>query len=133
MVSRGAFHHLELWVRDIEAAGASWGWLLGALGYTQEKTWPVGSSWRLGDAYVVLESGPDVLPGDHERCRPGMNHLAFHAGTAEEVETLAREAVDHGWTLMFAERHPHAGGPAHYAAYLENADGFEVELVASPA
>ena len=29
------------------------------------------------------------------------------------------------------DRHPHAGGPEHYAAYLENGDGFEVDLVAS--
>jgi hypothetical protein len=36
----------------------------------------------------------------------------------------------HGWTLLFPDRHPHAGGPDHYAAYLENTDGFEVELVA---
>jgi probable phosphoglycerate mutase len=28
---------------------------------------------------------------------------------------------------MFEERHPYAGGPGHYAAYLENEDGFEVE------
>jgi hypothetical protein len=31
---------------------------------------------------------------------------------------------------MFTEQHPFAGGPKHYAAYLENADGFEAELVA---
>jgi hypothetical protein len=34
------------------------------------------------------------------------------------------------WTLLFPEAHPHAGGPDHYAAYLVNTDGFEVELVA---
>jgi hypothetical protein len=34
---------------------------------------------------------------------------------------------------MFADRHPYAGGPATYAAYLENEDGFEVELVAASA
>jgi hypothetical protein len=34
---------------------------------------------------------------------------------------------------MFADRHPHAGGEGHYAAYLENADGFEAELVAPSA
>ena len=28
-------------------------------------------------------------------------------------------------------RPPHAGGPDSYAGYLVNADGFEVELVAS--
>jgi hypothetical protein len=32
---------------------------------------------------------------------------------------------------MFADRHPYAGGPEHYAAYLESGEGFEVELVAS--
>jgi hypothetical protein len=34
---------------------------------------------------------------------------------------------------MFAEKHPYAGGAGNYAAYLENRDGFEVELVASVA
>ena len=32
---------------------------------------------------------------------------------------------------MFADRHPFAGGPDHDAAYLEDEQGFEVELVAS--
>lgn len=34
---------------------------------------------------------------------------------------------------MFPEKHPHAGGAEHYAAYLQNDDGFEVELVSSAA
>jgi probable phosphoglycerate mutase len=131
MVRRGAIHHVELWVRDLEAAEASFGWLLVALGYQLSNSWPVGRSWRLGDAYIVVESGPDVLPGVHQRLRPGLNHFAFHAGTERQVEELAGEAVQRGWTLLFADRHPHAGGPAHYAAYLENEDGFEIELVAS--
>ncbi|MEU2079975.1 hypothetical protein ABZ578_38315, partial [Streptomyces sp. NPDC013489] len=32
----------------------------------------------------------------------------------------------------YSRRHPYAGGEGVYAAYLENADGFEVELVAAP-
>jgi hypothetical protein len=40
------------------------------------------------------------------------------------------EAPDYGWQLLFSDRHPYAGGPSHYAAYLENAEGFEVEVVA---
>ena len=31
---------------------------------------------------------------------------------------------------MFADRHPYAGGPDHYAAYLADPYGYEVELVA---
>jgi hypothetical protein len=47
------------------------------------------------------------------------------------VDELAAEAVLHGWRLLFADKHPYAGGEQHYAAYLENTDGFEVELVAA--
>jgi len=32
---------------------------------------------------------------------------------------------------MFADKHPHAGGPQTYAAQLSNTDGHEVELTAS--
>jgi hypothetical protein len=34
------------------------------------------------------------------------------------------------WALLFPDRHPHAGGPDSYAAYLEDAWGYEVELAA---
>lgn len=127
----GALHHIELWVADLHAAERSWGWLLTRLGYRLTNQWPTGRTWTLGATYVVVESGPDVVPAGHERRRPGVNHLAFHAGTPEDVEAMAGESAQHGWRLLFADRHPHAGGPDHYAAYLENVDGFEVELVAA--
>ncbi|WP_343047992.1 hypothetical protein [Cellulomonas humilata] len=47
------------------------------------------------------------------------------------MDALVRDAPAHGWSLLFADRHPYAGGREHYAAYLEDAQGFEVELVAS--
>lgn len=130
MTTSGTLHHLELWVTDL-AHAASLGWLLQALGYEEGDSWPTGCSWVHGASYIVIEAGPDVVDAPHDRRRPGLNHLAFHAGTTDEVEALARDALEHGWSLMFADRHPYAGGPTHYAAYLENREGFEVELVAS--
>lgn len=130
--ARGGLHHLEIWVADLASAEASWGWLLGELGYTVRDRWPDGASWgQSGGPYVVLESGPDVAPTPHDRLRPGLNHVAFHAGTRAELDALAAAAPEHGWSLLFSDRHPYAGGPDHYAAYLEDAQGFEVELVAS--
>ena len=94
--------------------------------------WPDGISWGRGDGpYVVLESGPDVTSAPHDRRRPGLNHLALWGGSRADVDALVADAGAHGWTLLFADRHPYAGGPEHYAAYLEDAQGFEVELVAS--
>lgn len=127
---RGGLHHLEIWVADLDGAVRSFGWLLAELGWAQEGSWPAGRSWRYGEAYLVLEAGPDVADGGHERLRPGLNHLAFHAGTRDEVDRLVAGCGDHGWRLMFPDRHPYAGGPQHYAAYLEGESGFEVELVA---
>ena len=49
-----------------------------------------------------------------------------------EVDRLGSQGVEHGWSLMYADKHPHAGGPEHYAAYLEDAWGYEVELCAGP-
>ena len=66
----------------------------------------------------------------HDRLRPGLNHLAFHAGSRLRVDALAAAGPAHGWELLFADRHPYAGGADHYAAYLASTDGYEVELVA---
>jgi catechol 2,3-dioxygenase-like lactoylglutathione lyase family enzyme len=126
----GALHHVEIWVPDLDRAVATFGWLLTALGYTLFQSWDDGRGWRLGDTYLVFERSPALTADRHERCRPGLNHLAFHVADRDTVESLASQAAEHGWRLMFPDRHPHAGGEQHYAAYLENVDGFEVELVA---
>jgi catechol 2,3-dioxygenase-like lactoylglutathione lyase family enzyme len=124
----GLLHHVELWVPDLPRAEASIGWLLRELGWSEFQRRRDGVSRRLGATYVVVEHSPALEA--HHRRQTGLNHLAFHVATRRAVDDLARRAPDHGWSLLFADRHPHAGGPEHYAAYLENADGFEVELVA---
>jgi catechol 2,3-dioxygenase-like lactoylglutathione lyase family enzyme len=126
----GTLHHVEIWVPDLVRAVRAWGWLLESLGYMVFQDWPAGRSWRLGPTYLVVEQSGALTGAEHDRCRPGLNHLAFHVATTDAVDSLATQAPEHGWTLMFADRHPYAGGPRHYAAYLENDDGFEVELVA---
>lgn len=110
-------------------AKASLGWLFEQLGYAAADDRGHGGSWRGAGEYFVLESGPDVA-GPHTRRNAGLNHLAFRAGTPSNVEAMIAAALERGWSLMYGDKHPFAGGPGHHAAYLENADGFEVELVA---
>jgi catechol 2,3-dioxygenase-like lactoylglutathione lyase family enzyme len=128
----GTLHHLEIWVPDLQRAIDSLGWLLETLGYEQFQTFKTGRSWRLPPTYIVLEQSPALTAEQYDRQRPGLNHLAFHAGSPADVEALVLRAGQHGWRLLFPDRHPHAGGEDHYAAYLENEDGFEAELVATP-
>lgn len=124
-------HHIELWVPSLANATQSWGWLLGELGWTPYQEWDAGRSWRQGGTYVVLEESPALRGREHDRLRPGLNHLAFHTGSRADVDRLVAEAPAHGWSLMFADRHPYAGGEEHYAGFLEDRDGYEVELVAA--
>lgn len=123
-------HHIELWVRDIKYSKDTLGWLLERIGYTVKDDWSYGISYEYATHYIVLEQGTDVLDAPFDRLRPGINHLAFQLPNPEIVEEITAEALDNGFTLMFTDKHPFAGGPQHYAAYIEDATGFEIELVA---
>jgi len=129
VASSGLLHHLELWVPDLARAERSWGWLLTTLGAEPYQSWEHGRSWRSGPSYVVIEQSPALVGDRHERRSPGLNHVAFWVDG--DLDLLVAEAPEHGWTLLFPDLHPFAGGPEHRAAYLADADGYEVELVAS--
>ncbi|TDE14100.1 DivIVA domain-containing protein [Jiangella asiatica] len=125
-------HHIEIWVRDLDSATRSFGWLFERLGWTLFQAWENGRSWQApgGGPYVVLECSPDLSWVAYDRKAPGLNHLALAVPEQWMVDRIVSEAPAYGWRLMFADRHPHAGGPHHYAAYMENEDGYEVEVVA---
>lgn len=131
---RAALHHVELWTADLETAEEGWRWLLTTLGWRDGDTWKQGRTWVHPDGtYIVLEQSPDVKQGAHDRLRAGLNHLAVNCPDADAgaLDRVRAEASAHGWRELFADRYPNAGGPSHRALFLENAQGFEVEIVAS--
>lgn len=126
-------HHVDIWVEDLALAIRSYGWLFERLGWTLFQVWEHGRSWQSPGQgpYVVLEASPALRRQPYDRLRQGLNHLAIAVPERWMVDRIVTEAPDYGWRLLFSDRHPYAGGPSHYAAYLENAEGFEVEVVAS--
>jgi catechol 2,3-dioxygenase-like lactoylglutathione lyase family enzyme len=123
-------HHLTLWVPDRERAEESWSWLLGRIGYERDADvddvalfrHPVGFS-------VALEQSPDMVPGMlYSRFRPGLNHLAFRVDGGVSLADLVEQAPEHGWSLLAMEP-VHAISGSEAVVYLEDRDGFEVELV----
>ncbi|GAA5206487.1 VOC family protein [Microbacterium kyungheense] len=125
-------HHVELWIDDLDLVRDEWAWLLGRVGLSRLSAWPGGETWGDGGAYLTLTGSPNLADGGHDRRRPGVNHLAFWAGGRGDVDAVMHDAPAHGWRPLYHERYPHAGGPDHYAGWLQNAAGFKVEVVAEP-
>ncbi|MGO4958435.1 VOC family protein [Luteococcus sp. Sow4_B9] len=129
---RNVVHHIELWTTNVEQTASSFDWLLTSLDWSpdHDPAWTAGRIWHHpSGVYLVLEQSPDVS-GSQERTRAGLNHLALRVDDREHLDRLRAEVDQHGWREMFTERYPHAGGPNHSALFIENAEGFEVELVA---
>ena len=121
-----ALHHLDLWVDDVATAEGEWGWLLACCDWQREEG---ALSWVHPDGtYLFMEHSSDQH-GEHDRLRPGVNHLALIVGTRRELDRVRAESTEHGWHEMYADRYPHAGGEQHMALYLESSEGFEVEVV----
>ena len=125
----GTLHHVEVRVAHLDLAEREWAWLLEALGYREFLRWDGGIGWRRGPTYLVVEQA--AYDGAHDRRRPGLSHLAFHAGDHQDADRLWQEGPQYGWRQLYPDRHPYAGGPDHYAAFLENSERFKVELVAT--
>ncbi|MBM7051041.1 GNAT family N-acetyltransferase [Rothia sp. ZJ1223] len=128
--SASSIHHIELWTSDFAKNLPAWEALFAALGWQQESTWQNGISFTepTANTYVVIEQSPDVS-GSHQRTHAGMNHLAFT--TSRALDDIRSYLTRRGWSELFAETYPYAGGQEHCALYLENEEGFEVEIVGS--
>ena len=72
----------------------------------------------------------DALRRSASRLRPGLNHMAFRVDSGVRLSHITSEAEQYGWSTFPSERHAIAGGAD--VAYLEDRDGFEVELVSVP-
>ncbi|NUQ73798.1 MAG: VOC family protein [Polyangiaceae bacterium] len=127
----GALHHVEINVSDLKRSCEFWGWLLGELGYEPFQRWDEGASWKLGATYLVFVQTVDRYKdhGYHRRAT-GLNHIAFHARSKEHVDAITAELNRRGYTVLYRDQHPHAGGEDHYAVFFEDPDRIKVELAA---
>jgi len=127
----GLLHHVEINVSDLERSSAFWGWLLGYLGYEPYQSWVQGRSWRRDEMYLVLvQTEQGFVEAGYHRKRTGLNHVAFHARSRHQVDELTTLLRDKGVLILYEDRHPHAGGPDHYAVFFEDPNRIKVEVVA---
>ncbi len=130
-MSQGLIHHIEINVSDLNKSIDFWGWLLAELGYELDQEWDSGQSFRIGDTYIVFVQTEDKYKDiPYHRCRTGLNHLAFHAESRQQVDDLTKKLKEKDVLILYQNQHPFAGGKNHYAVFFEDPDRIKVELVA---
>ncbi|WP_335869385.1 VOC family protein [Bacillus sp. 2205SS5-2] len=124
-------HHVELYVSNLKSSEAFWGWFLAELGYSKYQKWDKGVSFKLDETYLVfVEVNEKYIDPPYHRCRVGLNHLAFHAESREQVDEITQKLLDKDHRILYQDRHPFAGGDEYYAVFFEDPDRMKVELVA---
>lgn len=130
-MARGFLSHVEIYVSDLQASAAFWGWFLTELGYHPHQAWDKGQSWKLGATYFVIAEAEEKYKfTPYHRKHVGLNHLAFHADDAADVTAMAAALKEKGVKILYADRHPRAGGENTCAVYFEDPDRIKVEFVA---
>jgi catechol 2,3-dioxygenase-like lactoylglutathione lyase family enzyme len=124
-------HHVEIYVSNLEKSVDFWGWLLSELGYEEYQKWELGVSWKYQETYLVFVQAEErFLDVPYHRCRVGLNHLAFHATSREQVDEITEILIKKQIPILYREKHPYAGGQEYYAVFFEDPDRIKVELVA---
>lgn len=128
---RGAFHHMDLNVSNLEDSRSFYGRLLPRLGF-ERGDW--GKDWAIfthGDFYLTLVQAKDPWRKQpYHRKGVGVNHLAFSAPSKDAVDVLHEWLVWEGITVLY-------GGPMemgdiehpNYAVYFEDPDRLKLEYV----
>ncbi len=128
----GLLHHVEIYISDLEQSKKFWSWFLcEKLGYMKFQEWASGVSYKLNQTYFVfVQTEERFLTLPYHRCRVGLNHLAFHGKSKDQIDEITSELKTKGVKILYPDRHPHAGGPDSYGVFFEDPDRIKVELVA---
>lgn len=128
---QGQLHHVEIYVKDLAQSTIFWKWLLcEKFSYEVFQEWKSGISFKLGITYIVFVQTEDkYLDHSYNRKNTGLNHLAFHCQTRAFVDELSAELKSKNIRILYADKHPFAGGEDYYAVFFEDPDRIKVEVV----
>jgi catechol 2,3-dioxygenase-like lactoylglutathione lyase family enzyme len=87
-----------------------------------------GASWSI-EVRPPREPAPRA---HHERYSPGIDHLAFHADSREDVDRLHALLIEAGYDVADPPAE-YDYSPGYYAVAFDDPDGIRLEVVYEPA
>jgi catechol 2,3-dioxygenase-like lactoylglutathione lyase family enzyme len=127
--------HLDLVVSDLERSLAFYRGLLEPLGYerTSEIVGEQGERvvYLVGRGHVGVSLRAARTPGEYDRYRVGLHHLAFQAPSRDAVDERLAWARDQGVEIENDPRE-YDYRPGYYAGFFRDPDGIKLEVLHVP-
>jgi glyoxylase I family protein len=127
-------HHVDLVVSSLERSLPFYRELLEPLGYTRAGE----VEGERGETITYIAGGGTVVgvreaqtPGEYDRYRVGVHHVAFEAASREVVDERHRWAVERGAEIESPPKE-YAYIPGYYAFFFYDPDGIKLEVVHVP-
>ncbi|WP_019413331.1 VOC family protein [Paenisporosarcina sp. TG20] len=124
-------HHVEINVNDLRKTRSFYDVLLPEMGYSLYQEWELGFSYKFDNTYLVfVQTIEKHLESTYHRGQTGLNHLAFHAKSREQVDEITKMLEVQGTKILYKDKHPYASGNNVYAVFFEDPDRIKLEIVA---
>lgn len=117
--------HIDLRVSSLDKARPLYDALLFAMGYSRLDEGEDAINYHLPDRDRSKAFFGLMVDAHH---RPNGSRVAFRADSREEVDRLAKVALDAGARAFEAPENYDAGTPWYYAAFFDDADGNRLEI-----
>ncbi len=121
--------HAALYVEDLENARRFFTEMLGGTSnelYHNKKTGFQSYFITFDDgARLEIMTRPGLLREDFQVPHTGYAHLAFNAGSREEVDRLSRELEANGYPIMNG---PRTTGDGYYESVIASVEGHPIEI-----
>lgn len=136
---RGSPSHVDLTVSELARSIAFYDRILGRLGYRRLDEAGAGAPcWGVSDpddGYFSIALQTARGPGAgraHDRYRPGLHHLAFHADSRRDVDAFHEFLLALGVRVLDPPTE-YDYTPGYYAVFFADPDGLKLEVVFEPA
>jgi len=138
MKTRGGINHVDLNVTDPKRSAAFYDRILGYMGYQRSRiSTPEnpGHDWfasREGASRVSIGIVRAKSDTPHDRTATGLQHLAFHAESREDVDGLYRLLLEMKAVILDPPAEYPKYEPGYYAVFFLDPDGIKLEFVLWP-
>ncbi len=135
-----AIHHLDLVVTSLERSVPFYqellGWtesgdIVGEQGERVVYIWPPGRDAAWAGSIGLREKRSDAHPVPYDRYGVGVHHVAWQAGSREEVDERFRWLRARGAAIESGPRE-YDYMPGYYAVFFYDPDGLKLEIVHQP-